>query len=250
MVRMLVSLCLALSLIHGAYAQEPPKVEQPVAAVAAPVTANVVPGLKLPNNFSVPYDEGFVTIKAECTGPVEWIVLTTAEKVKYKVTGKELDVAIPPKSCVITIFCYGVVDGKPTRAARVDIDVQGPQPPPGPGPVPPPIPVTGKLIVTVVEDPLKRDPQYQLITHWVASSAKIRQAGHTTFLKSIRDKAIQTWLDTAAKQNEQFRQALQLAGTPVVIIQSAENGRLLGAIPCPKTAEDLLRILAQGGGGQ
>jgi hypothetical protein len=227
--------------------------------------ANKVPGLSLPPNFPVAYDEGFITIKADCKGTVDWIVLTTAKKVKYKTYEKEIDISVPPTDCIVTVFCYGYVDGKLTRAARCDIKVVAPQPKPKPEPEPQPQPQptptpeptpvppnpspippnAGNLIVTVVEDPLKRDPTYSTVTKWFSTASKLQAAGHRPFLKSIRDPVIKKWLDTAAAKDKNFADALNRAGLPMLIIQNI-NGKPLAVGPCPRTEEELFSIL-QGG---
>lgn len=235
--------------------------EQPQQVALPANTPNKVPGLSLPPSFSVPFDEGFVTVKAECSGPVDWVVLTTAKKVKYKAKDKEVDISIPPLECTVTVFAYGYVGSKLTRAARCDIQVVGPKdkpepspspaptpapvPPPVPGPDPTPVPVQGNLIVTVVEDPLKRDLSYTTITKWFSTAAKLQAAGHRPFLKSIRDPAIKNWLDTAAAKDQKLAEAITHAGLPMMILQDA-RGKPLAVGACPRTEAELFSIL-QGG---
>lgn len=266
---MLLALCLTLPAMGQEGQQdEEDAVQQPQPVAAAPTTStpNKVTGLTLPPNFNVPYDEGFITVKAECKGSVEWIVLTTAKKVKYKTHNNEVDISVPPEQCVVTVFAYGYADGKLTRAARCDIKVTVPQPkpkpqpepepqpeptppPPAPNPLPAPdptpTPIQGNLIVTVIEDPLKRDLSYTTITRWFSTAAKLQAAGHRPFLKSIRDPAIKNWLDAAAARDKTFADALNRAGVPMMILQDI-RGKPLAVGPCPRTEAELFSIL-QGG---
>lgn len=237
-----------------ASSREVPQPEQPAAIpLPPPITANETQGVKLPDNFTVPYDEGFVTVKAESTGDVEWLILTTAEKIKYKkdVPNKAIDIAIPPKDSVISVFCWAAINGKPTKAARCDITVKGPNGPapnpnPGPTPTPTPIPVPkGSLILTVIEDPTARDPSYTLLTRWVDTEQKLIAAGHKPYLKSIKDPVIKNWLNNASDMNAKFKDAVAKAGIPMVIIQGSD-GSIFAVLPCPKTEAELLTAISGG----
>jgi hypothetical protein len=204
-----------------------------------------VPGLKLPASFSVRTDEGFVSIKAECKGPVQWLVLTTAQKVKYKEMtdpDKELIVSVPNVACVISVFCYGAPDGKLTKPVRCDINVvdsgTNPVPTPNPGPTPPAPNVTGPLNITVIEDPLKRSVDYTLLTQWLSAKAALQQLGHRPFLLSSKDPQV-------TNPTNGFDQLIRRYSLPILVIQDQE-GKLLGAGPAPKTLDDLKRMLNQG----
>jgi hypothetical protein len=209
----------------------------------------------LPDPIKVPYDEGFVTIKAECEGPVEWLVLLTPAdpkskpKLKYK-TGtdpKSLDVSVPPEACTISVFCVGVIESKPTRFARTDIIVEagnGPRPPPV-DPDEKPIPADVPFIVTVVYDPLNVSNDYTILTKWPDASKQLVAAGHKPYLKSIKDPNIKAWLDAAGKKKPEFAAAIKQAGIPLVIVQD-KNGKAVAAIPCPKTVAELLTALRGG----
>lgn len=215
---------------------------------------NVVPGLKLPDPMKVSYDEGFITVKADCEGQVEWIVLLTANetgkaKIKYKIGSdpNSLDVSIPPEPCQITVFCYGIVDNKLTRAARCEIVVEGGKV--GPKPIDDdsqPSPVSGSaFIVTVIHDPQNLPLDYSLIAKWPDSAKKLIAAGHTPYLKSSKDPKIKAWLTDASKRKPQFGDAIKKAGPIFIVIQDS-SGVALAAIPAPKTTDELLKIL-QGG---
>lgn len=220
----------------------------PVPAATA-TSVNDVPGLKLPADFSVNYDESFVTLKAECDGPVDWIVLSTTEKIKYKIPAgtNEIDIGIPPKACVITVFCYGLVSGKLTKAARCNITVTGatptptPSPSPTPNPSPTPAPATQALNITIIQDPTKRDPSYTLISQWVTTENKLKAAGHKARMISISDP----WVTDPRNTLLAIMQKAQVTA-PALMIQDA-GGKLLGLIPCPKTEAELMKLLSQGG---
>lgn len=203
-------------------------------------STNKVPGLTLPANFAVPTDEGFVNIKAECAGAVEWLVLTTATKVKYKVSDqdKEVIIGVPNKPCVVSVFCFGVVDSKPTKVARCDITVtenNAPRPPPDPPITPPNVVTKGPYVITVIEDPLKRTPDMTLITNWLASVTELKKLGHKAYLVSSKDPAI-------INPANGFDKLLSRFPLPILVIQDP-TGKLLGAGPCPKTLDELLKML-------
>jgi hypothetical protein len=205
-------------------------------------SSNKVDGLSLPASFTVTADEGFVTVKADCKGPVEWIVLTTAQKVKYKVSesDKEVIVSVPTVQCIITIFCYGVVEGKPTKPARCDITVNvgnGDNPkPPEPGPKP--VPNVGKLNITIVEDPSKRTQDYTLITRWAITKEELEKLGHKSYLLPFN-------APEATDPKYGFDKLIKQFPLPILVIQD-EKGKLLGAGPAPKTLDELKRMIAQG----
>lgn len=242
--KLVVTLTLALTLALAAR----------VAAQEADAKPNVVPGLKLPDPMKVPHDEGFVTVKAECEGPVEWLVLlapadpNSKPKLKYK-PGTDpltLDVSVPPEACVITVFCIGIIDGKFTRFARTDVVVeagQGPQPPTAEEEKPKP--ATVPFIITVVYDPQARTSDHTLISKWTESAKNLTAAGHTPYLKNAKDPRIKDWLDSAGKAKPAFGEAVKAAGVPLVVIQD-QTGKALAAIPCPKTVDELLKILSGG----
>lgn len=230
-------------------ATKPDKAKPDPKKVETPNGPNVVPGLSIPAGFDVQWDEGFISLDATSTGPVDWIVLTSADKIKYrKISDKSIDISVPPVECTITVFCYGVIDGKPTAAARCDINVKGPQgkrPPPNTKPTPNPTPSEdGPFIVTIVEDPTARDPAFTILTKYVDTSNALIQAGHKPFRLSINDPRTKAWLNAAAAKDKKFADALKSTGTPMVVIQDMA-GRAVGVIPCPKTKEDLLAILAK-----
>lgn len=247
--KIVLAFVLGISILFAGTSQVPAQVTLPSAPTAESVAAespNQVPGLKLPAPFKVGTDEGFVTVKAECKGPVEWIVLTTAPRVKYKVAeaDKEVIVSVPTKACTITVFCYGVVDGKLTKPARCDITV-GEGGDGGGGDdkdkdkdKPKPAPVKGPLNLTLIEDPAKRTADYTLLTNWLANKAELQKLGHRAFLLSHRDAQV-------TNPANGFDKLVQRFNLPLLVIQDSD-GKLLGAGPAPKTLDDLKRMLTQG----
>ena len=92
--------------------------------------ANKVDGFALPVDQTVSPEEGFVIIKAECNGPIRWIVLAGV-KVKYlEIPGGSIAVAVPSKAETISIFAVGLVNGKLTDYAQTNIIVQSNNPSP------------------------------------------------------------------------------------------------------------------------
>lgn len=211
--------------------------EDKPAAVAVELL-NKVENLELPDNFSVPFDEGFITVKAKCDGPVEWIVLSNAAKVKHKVNPalKEVDVSVPPQECVIIVYCYGVIGGKLTKSARTDITVTGaPMPNPSPNPTPQPVP-TGKLHATVVEDASKRTPEIAKVLTSTTLRQKLTEAGIVFRVYDQRDPLL---------KRKNFDSLLsKLGGLPVLIIQSSD-GKVISAGPMPRSEEEFLKIIGK-----
>ncbi len=239
---LLVFLCLLVGQTNIQSEEKPGK--EPKKAEVSLDKPNEVDGLKLPAPFEVPYDEGFVTIKAECSGEVEWIVMVDTGRIKYKTSAKEneIDVSIPPKDTIITVFCYGLAGGKLTKAARTEVKVTG-----NPGPVTNPklgqgaggLPAVS-YYATVVEDPLRRTADYVSITQWLATRDRLKAAGHKPSLLTTNDKMIKdqttgfsTVLSDLTKQG---------VGLPVLIVQDAQ-GRLISAGPCPKTADEIMKLV-------
>lgn len=240
MIRKLVCLSVTLTLATALFAQ--PDKPNKVDATPAPASAasSEVEGLKLPKSFSVPHDEGFVTITAECKGQVQWLILTANPvRIKYKATANppEVDIAIPPVECVLSVFAVAVIDGKITPFVRTDITVTGPRGPPGPGPGPgpgpkPPIlPPGTKLHVTVVEDPAKRTVAITNVVESAKVIAELRQDGHVYRVYSVRDPEV------VKKRLDQF--VAKAGGVPALIIQT-DDGIVQRAIPLPTSADELL----------
>ncbi len=210
-------------------------------------SGNEVPGLKLPASQTVEYDEGFTTLKAECAGPVKWLVLSTAPKVKFKIsatTPKEIDIGIPPYKCVITVFAVGYVSNKFTGFARTDLTINGPPQPappdPNPDPTPDPKPdVKTPLHLTIIDDPAARTPA----TAKVINSQDMRNALKAKKILirvySKNDPEIKT---------KKFETVLQKYGTPMVILQdNTGKGLIIGKLPA--TSDEVLKLVGPYVGG-
>lgn len=259
-----VVLCLVIASAGGQAPARAKKMKEKEGVVGdANATAKVlkangskVDGLTLPDSFEVEYDEQFVEIQAQCKGPVTFLVLSTADRIKYR-PGKKgettITVGIPPKDCVVSVFAVGFLKEADefTGWARCDIRVKGPPPT-----IPPPpgengngngnvgnVPALGKdakLHVTVVDDPRSRTPAVQALLN----DAKMRQAllaaGHQL---RIRDSS------NANTKRLGFTAAAELIGLPALIIQI--NDGKPGAHPpvyavrLPATAESLLALIAK-----
>lgn len=168
----LAALALALSFAAALIAQD-------VAAVGD--SSHKVAGLELPAPQEVAPDEGFVILVAECKGQVDWLVLSTSVRIKYKVSDadKSITVAVPSNGGEVVIFCVGVVDGKLTPFARTSITVRGP---PGPAPQPGPgvLPAGTKLYLTIVESSNHGDrtPEIAAVVTSAALRQKLEAQGH------------------------------------------------------------------------
>jgi hypothetical protein len=208
-----------------------------------PITApNEVAGLKLPAAQTVNYDEGFISLTADCKGTVKWLVLSTSVKVKFKVnpaTPNDIDVAVPPYESGITVFAIGVVEGKQTDFARTDITVKGPA---GPGPPPTPIPpdVKGPFHLSIVEDPTKRTDAIRN----VIESNELR----TTLKNKQVALRVYTTTDPEVKEKK-FDAVLQRFGAPLMVLQD-DNGKGLVIGPLSQDVPSLLKLLVPYIGGQ
>lgn len=210
-------------------------------------SGNEVPGLKLPTPQTVNYDEGFVTLTAECKTSVQWLVLSTNKKLKFKVnpaTPNDIDIAIAPYSGLITIFAVGQVDGKLTPFARTDITVDGPPepgPPEPPGPIPPtPAPnVKLPLHLSIIEDPSARTPAIGAIITSEALRTQLKNKQVTARVYSVNDPAI---------KEKKFTTVLQTYGAPMIILQD-NTGQGLVISKLPATQAELLKLIGPYVGG-
>jgi hypothetical protein len=203
--------------------------------------ANEVAGLKLPAPQKVNYDEGFVTLKADCKGTVKWLVLSTSAKIKFKVnsgTPNEIDIAVPPYEAAITVFCIGVIDGKQTDFARTDVAVEGPA---GPGPTPAPIPpdVKGPFHLSIIEDPLKRTEAIKGIVDNPALFKQLRDKKVTPRVYTVNDPVLKT---------KKFDAVLTKYGAPMLILQD-DNGKALVIGSLPASSAELLKLVGPYVGG-
>lgn len=240
MTRMSVILGLLLFCAVGVYGDDTKPSGQPS------VTADKrheVPGLKLPAPQQVNHDESFITITAECEGEVQWLVLSSSEKIKYKIAKgqtTDIDVGIPPNECIITLFAVGLVDGKMTPFARTDIVVKGPAPP-NPEPPAPPGNLKLPLHVTVIEDPLKRTPAIRSVVESLQLRQQLQQ----------RNALMRVYAHNDPKVAEKKLDRLVLQyGVPLLVIQDA-TGALAGQpTTLPSTPEGVLAAVNNVLGGR
>lgn len=209
-------------------------------------SGNVVPGLKLPAPQTIDSEESFITIQAESTGTVKWLVLSTSVKLKTKIhrsTPNEIDIGIPKYQSVIVVYAVALVNGKFTEFARTDITVNGspmPQPPePTPPPKPTPDVVKLPLHFSVIEDPANRTPAIGKIITSVSLRTKFKPKQVLMRVYTTKDEEI-----TAKK----FNDALKTYGTPMFILQDG-NGKGLLVDKLPATEEDVLRLIGPYVGG-
>lgn len=208
---------------------------------------NKVEGLELPDPFTVPYDEGFVTLKANCKGPVEWIVRpvpgTRPLRFKYRASeGNEIDLSIPPTDCSIEVYAIGVVPGtgKPTPPAMTMVTVQGPSPEPAPKPSPAPAPAA-HLHVTIVLDAAKTTAETAALLNSPTLFARLRAAGtepraYLTSDPRLKEKHLDAFVTRAG-------------GAPALIAQ-LDSGKVVLAVTLPRTEAEILDSItrAQRGG--
>jgi hypothetical protein len=225
-------------------------------------TGSEVTDLNLPKNFEVDYDEMFVDISAECKGPVTWLVVSTSEKIKYKLAkdgDTTVTVGVPPHECVISVFCVGFVDGHFTNWARTDVYVHGPQAPPGPQPTPGPqpqpqtppqqthpmpLPVGSRLQYTIIEDVRARTYQ----TKSIIESPNVRQAIGPTNIFRVRDVS-----DPVVATFIAFIQKKQVP-LPALFVQINDGTRTpkppLWYGPLPHTEAEMIALIQSLQGGR
>lgn len=216
-----------------------------------------VKGLTLPEDQTVKYDEGFVSIKATCIGEVRWLVLSQY-KIKYIVVNQSnsIIVSIPPdvpkEGGIINIFAVGLVSGSLTDFARTNIIVTrnnpGPTPvPPGPGPLPPvppnppvpPVPppepvVHGKLHLTFLIDVNSKSTELVKLVNSETLRKGINDRGHWFRLYDIKS-------DVVSKKNL-TEAVLKVGGNSVLAVQS-EDGQIVTAVPIPRTEEEIFNLI-------
>lgn len=227
------------------YAQEDSKKPGTNDTAKSQLSSNEVDGLKLPTSQQVKFDEGFITVSAECKGTVQWLVLSTNAKVKYKInpaTPNDIDLAIPPYDSIITLFAVGLVDGKLTKFARTDITVKGPEPP-DPGPTPPPQPppppprppeVIKPLHLTIIEDPIARTPNITSIITSPELANRMKAKGVIYRVYGKNDPVV---------KNKGFDRAIAEFGLPLFILQD-NAGNALIVEKLPNTLSEIYNKLA------
>ena len=203
-----------------------------------------VDGLELPADFEVDQDEGFVEVVAKCAGPVEWVVLSTSTRLKYKVNeaAKSVTIAVPRADNDIVVYCYGLVENKLTRAAKTTIQVRGP-----PSPEPQPDPDTGKvptgtkfhIVMVESADPTKRTPE----TAKVITSAALRQQ------LINRGHVVRTYLaNDPILASKGIDKVVARVGVPaLIVIQPPAAGQTKGKLvlerQLPQSETDFLKVI-------
>lgn len=218
----------------------PPSIQKPAPPPKKPAELagpNEVPGLKLPLPLQVASDEGFVTVVAECTGTVKWLVFSTAPKVKFNIspaTPNEITVAVPCSRAIVTIYCIGLIDGKQTDFVFTEITVTGKDPGPGPPDTPnPPADIKQPLHLSIVEDPTKRTDSARALL------------GDTELFKQLADKQVIVRVYTINDpilRELQFLPQLEKYGAPLMIL-SDDTGKALYTGKLPLDKASLLQIL-------
>ena len=194
---------------------------------------NEVASLKLPPSQTVNYDEGFISLHADTTGTVNWLVLSTNKRVKYRVipsSPNDIDIAIPPFQSSISVFAVAVINGQLTQFARTDITINGP---PEPAPTPPAPAVVLPLHLSFIEDPTKRTDAIKGIIESTTLRAQLTA-------KNIQVRQYTTTDPTLAAKN--FTSPLQQYGAPLMILQD-NTGRALVIGPLPATPAALLQLI-------
>lgn len=213
-----------------------------------------VTGLELPPDQTVSFDEGFINIKAKCTGEVKWLVISPV-KIKYvAIPDNEIIVSVPPiKGTNVTIFAVGVVNGKLTEFARTNITVDGglpappvPPTPPGPPqpPTPPPAPPTppvppapipkGPLHVTFLADFDTMTPELALV---------LNSQNVMNFIKSKESfPRVYDYKNPTLVQKKLDQVIAKVGGSSVLVIQD-NNGSVILSQAVPRTEVDTLTLL-------
>lgn len=207
-----------------------------------PVSAAVVPGLELPADQNVSYDEGFVNIQAKCKGDVKWLVVA-AVKVKYITVPQtnSIIISVPPQGGVISVFGVGLVDGKMTEFARTNINVSGGTPTPGPGPNPNPSPTpnpipSGKLHVTILIDMNNPTPALAKLVNSESLRKGINQRGHWFRLYDIKSPIV---------AQKKLDNVVQTVGGNAVMIVQTNDGRIIDARALPSSESEILSLISQ-----
>jgi hypothetical protein len=229
MIARIMASVLALFMIVGSVAAQDVPVPAPVSAGAS------VPGLELPPNQTVNFDEGFVNIQAKCKGDVKWLVVSQV-KVKYITVPQTSSIilSVPPQGGVITVFAVGLVDGKLTDFASTNVTVvqNGPSPGPAPGPVDP----SQKLHLTFLIDMNNPSPELAKLLNSETLRKGINQKGHWFRLYDIKSPIV--------AQKNLAGEVAKVGGNNVLIVQS-DNGRVLVARAIPNSEAEIFAIIQQ-----
>jgi hypothetical protein len=229
MFRIFVSFIALLCLATSSFSEEKKEVKEVKQAQAW-----VVEGLQLPADQKVNWDEGFITIQAQCKGEVKWLPISEA-KIKFiALPGNSIIVSVPPQGGTVTLFAVGVIDGKATEFARTNIVVNAPGPQPGPSPQPQPQP-TNAYHVTFLTDLNKATPQVAAVLNSPTLAQSIRAKGAIPHIYDLRDPIV-------AQKN--LSSVVQKVGGNAVMVIQRPDGTVVRASVIPATEQDVLQAVS------
>lgn len=191
------------------------------------VTLAAEPVIKLPADFSVSPDEGFVTVKAECTGEVRWLVLAQ-QKIKYiTLPNNTIVISITPtatKNQPISVFAIGLVGNQMTDFARTIITVNN-----NPSDVQP-VEKSQINFMTILIDPNKVNNQVAKILN----SKTIRAALNK---KGINYRVYER------SQRKDFDKVYPQSNPANALFLQSKDGTIITAISLPETEEEILSLI-------
>ena len=198
------------------------------------ISVNKTVGLELPADQVVGNDEGFINIKAKCTGSVRWLVICQI-KVKYITNDADnsIIISIPPQGGTISIFAIGLVDGKQTEFVRTNIQI-GAAPGPNPNPGPQPGNVAAPLHVTFLVDLNNSTPEIAQLMN------------SQTLRKFITDKGayfrFYDFKSPIVTQKKLDQVIASIGGNSAMIVQG-NDGKIIAAMPIPKSEQEITGII-------
>lgn len=260
MIRKLLSCTLLLILAFPTLSQSQTPTPVPIvgstpalAPAPSPVPAdsngNEVEGLKLPEDTTVKFDEGFVRIKANCNGEVKWLVLS-ALKVKYLILPLEntIIVSVPPQAGTISIYAVGLVGGKLTEFAKSNITITGgltpvPVPNPNPSPsveedYPKPWHVTFVMNLNESTPDLGQILTSQNIKDFITNKGGSYYRQYDYKSPVLKEKGLSPVIEKFAKEKGMDPNKL-----PPMIIVQASNGKVKIKDLMPKTEAEVIQYL-------
>ena len=237
MIKKLLSCVLLLGLSLPSFSQAPsnsPITEQLGAS------GNKIDGIELPSDQTVKFDEGFVTLSANCKGSVKWLVIS-ATKIKYFTlpTTNSIIISIPPQGGLITVFAVGLVDGKLTDFVRTSITVTG-SPSPIPNPTPNHTPTASAHVTFIVDLNNTTSALGQILNSQKVREAITTRGGYYRLYDAQSSVLKEKGLDRVVANG---------GGPPLIIVQNA-NGNIVGSIKMPATEDEVIQYLNRILGGQ
>ena len=232
---------LAMGILVGTALSQSPVPPVPPQTQEIISSGSSVPGLELPSDQTVNFDEGFVTLQAKTKGEVKWLVVSGV-KVKYVTVPQtnSIIVSIPPTGGIIGIFAVAVVDGKLTEFARTNITIGNPPTPNPPVPNPPtpnppnPVDPLQKLHLTFLVEKNNVQPDMAKLLNSESLIKGINQRGHWFRMYDLNSPVI------VQKKLDQVVQ--RVGGNAILIIQS-DDGKVLNALPIPKTEQEIFSLI-------